>query len=109
MAPTPAAEMARSRHDVVLIEVSHSRLLSCRRDVLDSCRYFGVAAALDTSQQHENKNDDQDDSYRARGAIAPPGAVRPARKRAQQDQDENDEKNGAEHLNNSQTMIPDSL
>jgi hypothetical protein len=46
------------------------------------------------AQQHENEDDHQNHADRAGRAVTPSGAVRPARKGAEQDQDEDDEKNG---------------
>ena len=45
---------------------------------------------LNTSEKHENDNDEENETYASRGAIAPLTAVRPSRQSTQQRQDQKD-------------------
>jgi hypothetical protein len=56
---------------------------------------------LYSAHQQENDDDEQDKTYSAAGDIAPTGAVRPCRQRADQKQHQQDEQDCAKHERNS--------
>ena len=53
---------------------------------------------LDIAQQNKDQDDNQDHAQKAAWRITPTPRVRPCGHRAEQQQDQHDEQNGAEHL-----------
>src|SRR5665213_2882548 len=52
----------------------------------------------ESSEEHEDQNDHQNEAQAAAGVVTPPAAVRPGGKRTEKKKNENDNQNGTEHM-----------
>lgn len=61
------------------------------------CYAGGARASLQAAQQNQDNEDYQHQTQAAAGIVAPAGAVRPGRQRADQQQNDDDQENGSQH------------
>jgi hypothetical protein len=87
--------MFGSQQSSLLLEVDHAKRERIRLKTLDRL-CLQVDASSNSPKQKKNEHNHQDEAESAGRVVAPPATVRPRRKRADQQQNENNEQDGAE-------------